>query len=48
MGLMLPWVKLTSLLCWGKELNTAVTAQGPCKQQRMLADRKVILGLRKI
>lgn len=48
MGLMLPWVKLTSLLCWGKELSAAVTAQGPCKQHRMLADRKVILGLRKI
>lgn len=45
MSFMLPWVMLTSLLCWGKELSTASSAQGPSRQ---LADRKVILGLRTI
>lgn len=48
MGLLLPWVMLTSLLCWGEELSTAATAQGPRKQHRILTDRKVILGLRTI
>lgn len=48
MGLMLPWVMMTSLLGWGKELSTVATAQGPHKQHRTLADRKVILGLRRI
>lgn len=48
MSFMLPWVMLTSLLCWGKELSIASSAQGPCRQHRMLADRKVILGLRTI
>lgn len=46
MGILPHWFMLTSLFCWGKELRTAATEQGPCKQYRMLADSKVILGLR--